>query len=154
MKDLHWNFDGAGTINLKGEITETANFEALLAVMDGSIEIDLSGITRINSTGVREWIHFARKAGEVVDHLTFTRCSIAIVQQLNMIANFAGSGTVTTVMAPFFCPACDTDSNELIDVTKGPVDVDNLKVDCPSCGADMEFDDLPDEYFSFTRQRR
>lgn len=151
MKDLSWNVDEDGTVNLKGDITETANFNALLALIDGSVEFNLSGIARINSTGVREWIHFIRAAAEHTDHLSLSRCSIAIVQQLNMIANFAGGGTVTSVEAPFFCPSCDLDLNVLVDVTEGPVAVDNLEVQCPHCQAAMEFDDLPDEYFAFTQ---
>lgn len=87
---------------LSGRIDENADLsrqsDALLAQVS---EIDLSGLTRINSIGVREWMDFtASFSGR---NLSLIRCAPVFVDQLNAIANFAGGAQVVSVMSAFEC---------------------------------------------------
>lgn len=142
---------------LSGEITEDFDVAPLLAAKmtmdcDGVI-LDLSGVRRVNSLGVREWIRFLdalrKRVGE--RRVVLERCSVAIVQQLNMIATFRGTAEVRSIFAPYRCPSCHDDRELLVDVSDPrAVDVPPT-IPCEGCGARMEFDDLLDVYISFLR---
>jgi hypothetical protein len=98
---LDYKIDG-NRLLLAGRIDENADLsrqaDALLAEVT---EIDLSGLTRINSIGVREWMDFTTSfAGK---NLRLVRCAPVFVDQLNAIANFAGGAQVVSVMSAFEC---------------------------------------------------
>jgi ABC-type transporter Mla MlaB component len=148
---LSWNLQDEGgglQVELVGEITEKSNFGALLDRLSGTVTLDLSRIRRINSRGVREWVDFVRGAQGKGVALIFQRCSVPFVHQLNMNSAFRGRNDVRSVYAPYFCPSCNAEHVELVDLAQAqPRIVDSVA--CPTCGAAMEFDDLPDKYLSF-----
>ncbi len=133
---------------LAGEITEDSDFGPLLEAAGTTLVLDLAEIKRINSTGVREWINFVSNLGKNGRKLVLERCSMPIVQQLNMISNFRGNGTIKSIYAPYYCAACDKPHAELVDLA-APIPDFDAPLACPDCGADMEFDDLADSYLSF-----
>ncbi|MCA9670797.1 MAG: anti-sigma factor antagonist [Myxococcales bacterium] len=116
------------------------------------IVIDAGDVRRINSVGVRDWILMMREL-ESVEDLVLQRCSLAIVVQLNTVHNFRGSARITSVMAPYACPACEAEQVETIDVENAGAEPEALVAanahTCNACGASVEFDDLPDRYFMF-----
>jgi anti-anti-sigma regulatory factor len=134
---------------LSGDITEDSDFARLAAATSNLLVIDLADVRRINSTGVREWIKFVNQMHRQGRALLFERCSVAIVQQLNMISNFRGSGRVRSVLAPYYCEGCDENHVELIDLEKGPPPKLALTLPCPRCGSAMEFDEIPESYLAF-----
>ncbi len=97
----------AGRLHLAGRIDENADLAALVSQIpaDG-VHIDLSELTRINSIGVREWMDFLAALGE--RPVVLERCAPVFVDQMNAIANFAGSTQVESVMAAF---ECENDGN-------------------------------------------
>lgn len=145
--------DHRRSVFFEGAITEESDFEVLTS-LDGSGELsfDLSGIERINSCGVREWIHFVRRLGDARQSFELVRCSPAIVRQLNMITNFRGPGLVKSVMLPYFCTTCRHEHLTSLDIQADvePEIADELP--CPKCGGVMEFDDLPSTYVSFLKR--
>jgi len=149
---LKWQLtDEAGVTRafLAGEITEDSDFTTLLAELSTqSVVLDLSEIRRINSCGVREWINFVNSLDRNATAFVLERCSVPIVNQLNMISNFSGKGRVGSIFAPYFCPQCDKERARLIDLASPDVRIQEV-VPCPTCGADMEFDDVPDRFLSF-----
>lgn len=139
---------GESRIVLSGEITEDADFTPLLSIATKRLVIDLSQITRINSSGLREWIEFARGCNRAGAQIVLERCSPIVVTQLNMIWNFAGKdGQVRSVYAPYYCPRCDLEHLELIDFSKDGRLPGNLS--CPKCGAALEFEDVSEVYLHF-----
>jgi hypothetical protein len=145
---------GARHIILHGDINEATDFSALAAQLGPVNLLDLQNVERINSCGVREWMRFVAGQECSGKKLDFEHCSAAIVQQMNMVNNFVGKGTVVSVMAPYLCPECDKTANRALDVSK-PIDPQvNERMPCPSCGADMEFDELPSQYFGFLGRSR
>jgi ABC-type transporter Mla MlaB component len=148
MTELHWLRDGDDMF-VSGELTERSDFKPLLAELKGITRLDLEGISRINSCGVREWIYFVRDAEKAGYKLTLVHCSVAFVQQLNMISNFAGKATIESVMAPFACASCKAEAAFEVDLTEDPfAQVRGARI-CPACEGTMEFDDLEESYFSF-----
>jgi ABC-type transporter Mla MlaB component len=134
---------------LSGDITEDSDFSLILTQNPPMLTLDLADVKRINSTGVREWINFVNALSKLGCRLELDRCSVAIVQQMNMIANFRGKGTVRSIYAPYFCGNCDSEATILVDFSKADVPDFKSPRPCPNCQQPMEFDDLPDSYLSF-----
>src|SRR3954452_7833561 len=91
---------GAARVFISGEMTENGDFGALLKQLPpGALVLDLVGVKRINSCGVREWVAFI--AGLRGRELVLEHCSVSIVNQLNMISAFRGEARVRSVFAPY-----------------------------------------------------
>src|SRR6185503_2403667 len=68
------------------------------------VSIDLGGVRRVNSLGVRRWIEFVRALqGKTV---SLTRCSPAVVELLNSIHEFKGHATIQSILLPYSCEQC------------------------------------------------
>lgn len=149
---LKWEIDTTGevpTVKLVGRLTEDANLGALLADLRGKprLRIELSEIGGINSCGVREWVNFTRELCGTTE-LVLEKCSPAIVNQLNMIINFAGTAEITSVLAPYICDDCGFEKDILIPIEPGKQPV--LPTDtCPECNAELIFDSVEEFYFRF-----
>src|SRR5262245_11585730 len=111
--------DGATYVTLAGDITEAADLSPL--TKQGSpVVVDLAGIRRINSLGVRTWVLFVRQAETSGIDLYFERCAPVIVGQMSMIRHFMGAKSqVRTLFAPYLCESCGTEHLELIQVSPG-----------------------------------
>lgn len=145
-------------LSLAGDVDENAELEALVPQLTGRIELDLAGISRINSCGVRQWMHFLRELGPL--ELRFARCSPAVVNQLNAIANFRGSATIASFLAPYVCPSCGADELRVLVPnlhfvalpTRGVPDAPIFP--CERCNDAMTLDELPDRYLTFLLELR
>lgn len=141
------------TIVVSGGLTEFADLARLQAELGADNELDLSGITTVNSTGVREWLKFVQSVDANNQHLVLRRCSVSFVNQLNMIRRFAGGARVASILAPYVCPECDAITDRLLELgdKQSPEILAQAEspLPCPSCGAHMVFDDVPTLYFSF-----
>ncbi|HWU89344.1 MAG TPA: hypothetical protein VN253_18910 [Kofleriaceae bacterium] len=143
---LRWNIvpgsDGIG-LSLIGAIDESTDFAALVGQIPNGrlVRIDLSGIERISSVGVRSWINFMEKLMLQEMQVELHGCSVAIVRQLSMISQFRGHGTVRSVFAPYYCADCNTEQLRLIDLHAEVAPQLHKPVACPTCGADLELDE-------------
>jgi len=147
---LTWTIDkanGRTLVALNGEFTEASDFASLLPQLASPVTLDLSGVRRINSAGVREWVNFAAALRKQANDVVLERCSVPVVHQMNMIANFRGDSPVRSIYAPYFCTSCNREHAELVELSQNVSLADSLP--CPKCGATMEFDDLPDQFLSF-----
>ena len=138
------------TVRLVGAIEENVVFEQLIGVPPAALDVNCKEISRINSIGVKSWIKFFQSCQAKGTKLRFLECSTQIVEQINLISNFVCNGVVESVYVPFSCKKCHS---ELVGLFKTE-DLKNMKfklplVKCNKCGGDAEFDDIPEEYFSF-----
>jgi anti-anti-sigma regulatory factor len=101
-------------VEMLGDFDETADLRDLAAVLRGRIAIDLGGVRRFSSAGVREWIHFVRSLPQGTD-LSLVGCSPASVTQLNLIDNFRGPARVESFWAPYSCTACGAERQVLLE---------------------------------------
>lgn len=138
-------------IAFKGDIDERADFTTILALEVKALVIDLSEVRRINSIGVREWMRFVQALTTRNIEVVFEKCSVPIVQQLNMIAAFRGKGLVASVFAPYYCVKCDHNISHLVELNGDLVDLE-AKMTCPKCGGPLEFDDIAQTYLGFVGQ--
>lgn len=134
------------SIALKGEINETSDFRSIFR-HSGQVILDMAEVTRINSMGIQTWIEAARNASDELE-LIFDRCSLAVVSQLNMIPKFASTGRVSSIQAPYFCAGCETEVMELLTLDE-IIDKQPPRRHCSDCQEELEFDELPEVYFSF-----
>lgn len=117
-----------------------------------SIELDVGGLRRINSLGVRAWVDFMRTLGE--RPVTFRRCSPSFVEQMNTVSDFRGHARVVSFLAPYVCESSGTTFFEELTVGKD-VSADNFegigRRSCKECPEPLVFDDLPERYLQFLR---
>jgi anti-anti-sigma regulatory factor len=137
-------------VQASGVIDENADFSQLVSSNVAEIRFSTKDVSRINSVGVRGWINAFQKITAKNVKVTLFECSTVIVEQLNMIVNFAAGMTVESVMVPFSCTKCRAASVGLFksdDLKAINFEVPDIK--CPSCSAPASFDDIPEEYFHF-----
>jgi len=137
-------------VELNGTIEENVHFEQLIGPFEGELTVKCRGITRINSVGVKTWMRYFQNLKMQGKTFRFIECSHPIIEQLNMISNFACGGEVTSILLPFSCLKCQ---NEFVvncptqDLKARGLQVPSVKCEKPECGA--QFDDDPDEYLYF-----
>lgn len=128
------------TLKISGIIDETFSLEEHLKLFTDGLRIDLGGVTRINSCGVREWIR-AVIGLKVRVHLI--KCPTVIVNQISMISEFLGmNGVVDSFEVVEVCEHCDYEQSKFVDLEKIS-DINELKSllePCPKCDKDMVFD--------------
>jgi anti-anti-sigma regulatory factor len=150
---LNWSLQqdrASVVVSLTGAIDEDANFERLLSKLNNmsAIRIDMSGVGRINSCGVREWVNFVRALPSNAD-LALEKCPSVVVAQINMISNFAANARILSVKAPFVCDSCGHEEEILVDLQRGEKPSLEARA-CSSCGKKaLVFDDLEESYFAF-----
>ncbi len=137
-----------------GEVDENFRHDQVPRVKDCQIRLILKDINQFNSVGIREWIHFIsdmKKRGILI----FQECSVAIIDQINMIPDSLGNGKVESFFAPYYCE-CGKETNKLI-ITKDHInELKRLvapKFTC-ECGQTLEFDALEESYFQFVDSTR
>ncbi len=130
----------AGRINesFDGGAVGRALAESKLVVMD------LSGVERVTSYGVREWLAMLGLCKDT--ELWLARCSEPIVAQLSTIKGFSGLGRVASVLLSFRCDACGTASTLPFDLELDGAELSSGSLSprpCGKCGADATPDDDP-----------
>ena len=138
-------------VTIAGRLTESFKGEALGRELRGTVVIDLAGVERITSFGVREWLAMLGAAQDV-RKLFFLRASEPVVNQLGMIRKFAGNAQIVSFFAPYLCGGCGEGFDRMFDCER---DADAIRegraeeAPCPNCGAAGYFDDDARSYFGF-----
>jgi hypothetical protein len=144
---------GIACLKLTGTIDEGFEGKRLGAAVTGdALVLDLGGVRKISSFGIREWVDFVGAAGKQVQALYLIECAPKVVDQLNMVANFTGGGRVFSFYAPFRCDYCDSEHRVLLQVDRDHEAIRAMKLPerpCPSCGEGMYFDEDGATYFSY-----
>jgi hypothetical protein len=142
-----------GELRVAGAIDETAQLPELIRrAHSGRLVLELSGVTFINSLGVRDWIRMQQLAQAQRLEVELRRVAEPIVHQLNMIIATRGSARVTSFFAPYACDACGREDSLLVDAVTHRDRLSRLDPPpqtCSECGAQMVFNDFPERYFSF-----
>lgn len=142
--------EGGLAVELNGTIEENVNFEQLIGPFTGNLIVKCRGITRINSVGVKTWMRYFQGLKAQGKTFKFIECPQPVIEQLNMISNFACGGDVISVLLPFSCMKCQ---NEFVaniqtqELRAGGLQVPAVKCEKVECAA--RFDDDPDEYLYF-----
>src|SRR5512133_1252580 len=102
----------AALVNVVGLVDE--HFTGFGKLDDGvrTVVINVSGMTRMTSFGVRQWLKGMDALPKTISDLYLLGCPTFFVDQLNMVLNFGGASQVLTVVAPYTCPSCGVASRE------------------------------------------
>jgi len=146
--------DGAiACLKFAGMIDEGFEGKKLGASTGGDVlVIDLGGVKKISSFGIREWVDFITTASQQVRSVILIECAPKVVDQLNMVANFAGGGRVFSFYAPFRCDYCDSEHRVLLQVDRDHETIKAMKLaerPCPACKEAMYFDEDGATFFSY-----
>ena len=117
-----------------------------------SLVINVTGMTRMTSFGVRQWLKAMEGLPKSISDLYLLGCPTFFVDQLNMVLNFGAGAQILTAMAPYTCLSCGTESGEVIDVLAERASLakgGGSEKECSRCGGKLEFDETPESYFSF-----
>jgi anti-anti-sigma regulatory factor len=138
---------GRSKVVVSGIIDEQANLAALMRAEANQVEIDLGGVKRINSYGVRLWMNAMRELQVPGVRVTFVNCPPHVIDQVNMVHGFLGNAHVGSFVAPRVCDDCDEHADQQVDMgalreAKGVLP----EMACPRCTRPMELDDVDHKY--------
>jgi len=142
----------ASIVNVVGLVDEHFAGFGTIGPLTKALVIDVSGMTRMTSFGVRQWLKSMEALPKSVNDLYLLGCPTFFVDQLNMVLNFGGPAKVLTAVAPFTCPSCGAESGEIVDVLADRATLAKGNVpdkQCKKCDGKLELDETPESYFSF-----
>ena len=148
-------------LTVEGSIDEDAVFPNLDLSKIKSVELDLKGVTAINSVGIREWMEWIKPVAAKAQ-IRLHNCPKALVFQLNMVDGFLPpNSSVSSFYVPFFCEKCDREESVLFtvgkEVTGGPggakISFDSkTHFKCAEATCEMAMDATESKYFQFLRR--
>ena len=145
-------FGDVALVNVFGLVDEHFRGFGSLGDATRSVILNVSGMTRMTSFGVRQWLKSMDALPRTITDLYLLGCTTFFVDQLNMVLNFGGAAQILTVIAPYTCPSCGVESGETIDVLADRVALakgGTPEKACARCGGRLELDETPESYFSF-----
>ena len=136
-----------------GDVDEHFRQKDVPRIKKAGIRFVLEDINNFNSCGIREWIYLIKDIGELGE-LRFQRCSVTMIDQINMVPDSLGNGVVESFYAPYYCASeeCGGEVNRLINVGEAQDFLTNKQApdfNCDKCGEELEFDALEESYFLF-----
>ena len=84
--------------------------------------------------------------------IIFEECTSEIIMQINMIPSFKGKASITSLYAGYVCDECGHEDNILFVNGKNLPDDPDAELDavmCSECGAEMELEEMAEEFFAF-----
>ncbi len=144
-------------LRLSGTIDEKFDGKSLLAALKGgTVILDLGGVEKISSFGIREWVDFMGKLAQKATSIYFVECSPKVIDQCNMVANFAAGAKVVSFYAPYRCDYCDDERRRLfqVDLDRDAIRAAKLPERvCEACSNPEYFDEDPLTFFSHLQQQ-
>lgn len=138
---------GTTVVTLQGRIDEGFEGAALGGSLSGTVLLDLKGVERVTSFGVREWLEMMKAIDEQEDvDIWLARCPEAVVTQMSLIRTFAGKSKLLSFQAPFLCDDCGNTFSRTLDCEHDAPwyrDGRGEAPRCPRCGGAAKLDDDP-----------
>jgi serine/threonine protein kinase len=144
------DLSGGSIVRIVGTIDETFDHSGLTVGSVQALVLDLDGVRKITSFGIREWV----KAIKLVPagYVGYLRCRPGLLSQFNMISAFAGRGELLSFYAPYLCSFCEQTFEVLIDSRRQHAEISSLSLPparCPRCSRDADLDDAPEVYLAY-----
>jgi hypothetical protein len=140
---------------LSGRIDESAVLGTLVPqIASGDVTINTSGVTFINSIGMREWMRLVRALRDRGSKVILDRVADVIMTQMNMISDLAAHVKVLSFHAQYLCTRCGAEGTPLVDAIAHAQDLRELRaprLQCTECDGTMELADFPERYLSIFR---
>jgi len=152
--------DGFAAVRLDGIIDEhnglaqigTALGEAFPQGAEALV-VDLGGIKRLNSVGVRDWVNWLRALRTKYRTVVLFDCPAPVMNEVNFVKNFAEGAYITTFVAPLFCTLCQKEEARVLE-TRSVRDGARLAMptfNCDRSDCENALDDDEESYLGFVR---
>ncbi len=118
-----------------------------------TLAIDLGGIKRLNSVGVRDWVNWLRALRVKYRAVIIFDPPPSVMNEVNFVKNFAEGAYITTFYAPLFCARCQKEESRLLEThrIKNGSGLSVPSFSCEQSDCENTLDDDPESYFSFIR---
>ncbi|MFB6372662.1 MAG: hypothetical protein ABEN55_06030, partial [Bradymonadaceae bacterium] len=114
-------------LQFAGDLTEEIETDPVTDLDADALLLDLDGVERITSFGIREWVKLLKQL-EDVDYYGYVRCRPPIVDQFNMVYAFQGEGKIISLYLPYLCPSCDREIDRLVDLRESYSQLANFEI--------------------------
>jgi anti-anti-sigma regulatory factor len=108
-------------LRLDGIIDEHNRLDEIASALptapsDTTLVIDLGGVSRLNSVGVRDWVLALRRLHARFPSIRLIDCTPAVMNEVNFVRNFAEGALIASFQAPTFCTRCSREGSAMIPV--------------------------------------
>lgn len=144
--------DGFVALRLDGIVDEHNGLAAWLPTVGqgDALLIDLGGVKRLNSVGVRDWVNWLRALRPKWKTIALFDCPPAVMNEVNFVKNFAEGAVITTFHVPLFCQTCGKEENRPLDaliLKQSGSKLPSFRCDRSDC--ENALDDDEESYLSF-----
>ena len=135
-------------IYLKGTIYERSDFSDIFKnTSQQPVKIDMSGIERINSIGIRNWTDLLRNTNVLIEYIN---CSTVVFDQFVMHAGFVGKNSkVISFYARYYCEICKNQIDHLFYLRHFIAGTSKLPRFACKCGHQLKLDENEADYLKF-----
>ncbi len=144
-----------------GEVTEASDFPDLKLEGVTRVDLNVGGVTYINSGGVQGWTNWVRDFGQRFPKtlLSLEKLPLILTRQLISVKGFVPRNSrIQSFYALYYCPDCDQEAQKLLIVGKDfrfdktqPELIDSqAEMKCATCAKPMEIDMLIDHLRKIT----
>jgi len=149
--------DGFLALRLDGVIDEHNGLAQIGAALGGgdTLLVDLGGIKRLNSVGVRDWVNWLRATRTKFREIVLFDCPAPVMNEVNFVKNFAEGAYITTFAAPLFCARCQKEESRILDtlrIRNGSGGIAPPSFACERSDCENALDDDEETYFGFVAQ--
>lgn len=137
-------------VTLEGVIDELTDLNGLIGRDFQEIRVHAREVTRINSMGIKNWRNFFHALRCEAVRVRFLELPPELVSQMNFVSYFVELSEIESMCVPFFCSACNKTTLKAYSLDEvRRISGDLPAQPCESCGQPANFDEIPEEYFSF-----
>jgi len=129
---------------------ENSDLEHFEVAQETHVEIDLKGMTSVNSSGLRKWLTWAH-AIEGVRLVTIENCPANFLHMAAVLKGMLPKHfDVRSVTLPYFCETCENTTHQKLEIKKrkAPSTV-APSLPCQKCKSNAELDIDPAVFFRF-----
>lgn len=139
-------------VTMVGRIDDTSPLGELWMQLPATdLTIDTSGVTFVNSVGMREWIRLLRSLiGGGTRSVTLERIADVLIAQMNLMPKLAGV-RIASFHAQYACNKCGAEAAPVVDAIAHAAGLAKLQappLPCIECGSPMELADFPERYLT------
>jgi hypothetical protein len=144
--------EGFVALALEGVIDEHSALGALTPQLGAAptLLIDVGLIRRLNSVGVRDWVHWLRELRQHFPEVILFDAPPPFMTEVNFVRNFAEGAYIASFGVPLFCARCQTEDIRTLTVDAvrdAPPRLPAFPCTHPDC--DNALDDDEDAYLGF-----
>lgn len=146
-------------IKLQGFLDERMQFPKIEGEIRERLDIDLSDVEQMNSTGCRNWVIWIQKLRPLAKNGVFLHnCPSQFISHASVLTGLIPVGvTVQSFYVPYFCESCGASERMRFELGKDFRDLATLKIRdsivCPVCSSSMKIDVIKENFLRFMARK-